>query len=84
MKAAVIIALAVSGLAVLISFIKSGHFFSALILSALQGLVALFSVDWIGGFIGVNISINPFTMALSALGGIPGVIFLLVSGIFFR
>ena len=84
MKAVVIIALSVSALAILISFIKSGHFFSSLILSAVQGLTALFAADYIGAFIGVAISINAFTLTLSSLGGIPGVIFLLISSIFFR
>ena len=73
-----------AGLAVLISMAKTGRFFSALLLTALQGIVALFSADFVGSFIGVNLSVNAFTIALSALGGIPAVIFLLICGTIFR
>ena len=73
-----------AGLAVLISMAKTGRFFSALLLTALQGIVALFSADFVGSFIGVNLSVNAFTIVLSALGGIPAVIFLLICGAVFR
>lgn len=84
MKAAIIVILSVSALAVLISLVKSKHFFVALMLTAIQGLSALFAVDYIGGFIGVNVNINPFTLALSSLGGIPGVSFLLLISIILK
>lgn len=78
------IILGLAGLIVLISMVKTGRFFSALLLTALQGIAALFAADFTGSFIGVNLSINGFTLALSALGGIPAVIFLLISGVLFR
>ena len=81
---AVYVVLGIAGLFILISMVRSGRFFSALIITALQGIIALFSADFIGSFIGVNLSVNAFTITLSALGGIPAVILLLISGVLFR
>lgn len=81
---AVYVVLGIAGLFILISMVRSGRFFSALIITALQGVTALFSADFIGSFIGVNLSVNAFTITLSALGGIPAVILLLISGALFR
>ncbi|HAQ63490.1 MAG: pro-sigmaK processing inhibitor BofA family protein [Clostridia bacterium] len=81
---AVYVVLGIAGLFILISMVRSGRFFSALIITALQGITALFSADFIGSFIGVNLSVNAFTITLSALGGIPAVILLLISGVLFR
>lgn len=81
---AVYVVLEIAGLFILISMVRSGRFFSALIITALQGVTALFSADFIGSFIGVNLSVNAFTITLSALGGIPAVILLLISGALFR
>ena len=74
---------AVAGLAIIISMIKSKKFFSALIMTALQGIIAVFAANFAGSFFGVHICVNPQTLALSALGGIPGVIFLLLMETFF-
>ena len=74
---------AVAGAAIIISMLKTKKFVPALLLSALQGVIALFAADFAGGFFGINLSINPQTLLLSAIGGIPAVIFLLISGIFF-
>ncbi len=73
----------VAGFAVIISMLRTKKFFSALILTALQGIIALFAADFAGSFFGVNLSINPQTIVLSGFGGIPAVIFLLVIDIFF-
>ena len=81
---AVYVVLGIAGLFILISMVRSCRFFSALIITALQGITALFSADFIGSFIGVNLSVNAFTITLSALGGIPAVILLLISGVLFR
>ena len=81
---AVYVVMGIAGLFILISMVRSGRFFSALIITALQGITALFSADFIGSFIGVNLSVNAFTITLSALGGIPAVILLLISGALFR
>ena len=84
MKTAVIVILCVCALAILISMLKSRHFLPVLLLTALQGLCALFCADFIADFIPVSIGINPYTLTASALGGIPGVIFILISSIFLR
>ena len=67
---------------VLITYIKSKRFFTAMILTALQGLCALFAVNFIGGFLAVHISVNIWTMGLSSVGGVSGVIMILLSDIF--
>lgn len=67
---------------VLITYIKSKRFFTAMILTALQGLCALFAVNFIGGFLAVHISVNSWTMGLSSVGGVSGVIMILLSDIF--
>lgn len=73
----------VAGAAIIISMLKTKKFIPALLLSALQGITALFAADFAGSFFGVNLSVNPQTLVLSGLGGIPAVIFLLVTDIFF-
>lgn len=60
---------------------SSKHFIKSFLLSALQGLSALFAVNFIGDFIGVHLALNWFSAAVSAAGGLPGVIFLLISDI---
>ena len=65
-----------------IAFFKSKKFFSALILTALQGICALFAVSWIGKYIPVHIPINYWTLGISSLGGVSGVIMLLLCDIF--
>ncbi|MCH5191905.1 MAG: pro-sigmaK processing inhibitor BofA family protein [Oscillospiraceae bacterium] len=67
---------------VLITYIKSKRFFTAMILTALQGLCALFAVNFIGGYLAVHIPVNGWTMGLSSVGGISGVIMILLSDIF--
>lgn len=74
----------IAGFAILISMIKTKRFLAALIFSCLQGLVALFAANFISGFADMNVSLNPYTIALSAVGGIPGVIFLLLCGVLFK
>ena len=66
--------------AVLLLFVmlKSRHFVKAVLLSAVSGLAALFAVNFIGNFIGVHIPFNWFSALSGALGGVPGMIFLLV------
>ena len=69
------------GCVILFSMIKSGSFFKSLLLSAIQGITAVFAVNLIGEFIGVHIAVNAFSGLVSAVAGLPGVIFLLVSNI---
>ena len=53
------------------------------ILSVLTGIAALFAADVISGFFDFNIPINAFTLGVSAVGGIPGVILLNIMSILF-
>ena len=47
-----------------------------MILSALTGIAALYAADLICGFFNCGLAVNVFTLGVSALGGIPGVILL--------
>lgn len=69
---------AVSAVIILFSMIKSHHFIKAILLSCIQGMAALFAVNFIGDFISVHIPMNVFSLSAGAIGGLPGVIYLLV------
>ena len=71
--------LIISAIIIVFSMIKSHHFFKSLFLSAFQGIIAVFAVNFIGDLINVHIMVNWFSIAVSAAGGLPGVIFLLVN-----
>ena len=66
---------------IFIVMIKSHHVAKAVIFSLLQGLTALFAVNFIGGFIGVHIPVNLFSLGTAAIGGVSGSIFLLITEI---
>ena len=77
--------LIVSFSAIIIAMIRSGHFFKALILTALQGVAAICAVNALGLFTGVSVSLNQYTIGTSLICGAPGVIgLLLVDTIFGR
>ncbi len=46
------------------------------LLSAISGLAAFFAADWVCSFYSPGLPVNVFTLTLSAIGGIPGVILL--------
>lgn len=54
------------------------------VLSALLGAAALAAADLMSGFFDFNIPLNAFTLAVSALGGIPGVILLNVLSVLMK
>lgn len=64
---------------IIISYFKSRVFFRSIILSSLQGVSALFAVNFIGGFTGLHLSVNLFSIIVSCISGLPGVIFLVVT-----
>ncbi|MCR4614792.1 MAG: pro-sigmaK processing inhibitor BofA family protein [Clostridiales bacterium] len=64
--------------AIVISMIRSKHFFKALILTALQGVAAICAVNVLGLFTGVSLSLNQYTIGASLICGTPGVIGLLL------
>ena len=67
---------------ILITNFKSKKFFLALMVTALQGICALFAVNFIGKYITVHIPVNIWTLGISSAGGISGVIMLLLCDIF--
>ena len=58
---------------------KSKHFFTSIFLSAFSGLGGLFAVHVLSWFTPLSLPVNLFTALVSAVGGIPGVIGLLVT-----
>lgn len=74
--------LAIYIIVIFIAYFKSKRFFTALLFTALQGICALFAVNLIGKYITIHIPINAWTIGLSSLGGVSGVILLLLCDIF--
>ena len=58
---------------------ESKHFFKSIFLSAFSGLGGLFAVHVLSWFTPLSLPVNLFTALVSAVGGIPGVIGLLVT-----
>ena len=69
---------------IVITLFRTKRFVPAAALSVLQGIAALFAVNFAGSFFGVHIAVNPFSLAVSSLGGTTGVILLLISQVLFR
>lgn len=74
----------IGSLAILFTMLKTKRFICAALLSVLQGIGALFAANFIGSFINVHISVNPFTLSVGALGGLPGVSLLWLADVLFR
>ncbi len=74
MKALILI-FAVAGISVLTYAVKKIRL-RFLFLSALSGVAAFFAADFICSFIDFQLPLNAFSLAVSAVGGIPGVILL--------
>lgn len=68
-----------SGIIILFVMLKSKRFFRSLLLSAAQGICALFAVNLLSAVTGVSVAVNPITAGICALGGTPAVILLLLS-----
>lgn len=67
---------------IFMAFFRSKRFFTALLLTALQGVCALFAVNLIGSFISVHVPVNGWTLGLSSVGGASAVIMFLLCGVF--
>lgn len=74
---------AVCGAILLLFILKKGklRFF---LLSAFSGIAALFAADLICSYFNFSIPVNPFTVLLGAVGGLPGVILLNILSVLFR
>lgn len=69
-------------LIIFISHIKSKRLLLSIFLTALQGLCSLFAVNLLGKYISVHIPVNYYTLGVSSVGGISGVILLVLCDIF--
>ena len=67
---------------IFITYIKSKRFFKAFFLTALQGICALFAVNFIGKFVTVHLPVNFWTLGISSIGGVSAVIMMLLCDIF--
>ena len=74
MNAFFIAAAVISGVCILLWAFRCPKGGRSFILSALQGLAALFAVNLSGMITGVNIALNYWTAGTAALLGLPGVI----------
>ncbi|MDR1734095.1 MAG: pro-sigmaK processing inhibitor BofA family protein [Oscillospiraceae bacterium] len=70
-----------AGLLILLAMLKSRRFVRNLILSAFSGVCGLYAVNALGMLTGSAISVNWFSLGVSAVGGVPGVIALLMAEI---
>lgn len=82
-KISLIILLSIYVLMLLIFSVKSGKTLKTLLLSALSGLAVMVAVNLTERFTGISIAVNGWTVASSALLGIPGVLGLLTVRLFF-
>ncbi len=69
-------------LVIVITMFKSKKFFTIFFLTVLQGICALFAVNLLGKYISIHLPINVWTIGVSSVGGISGVIMLLLCDIF--
>ena len=74
-------ALILSAIIILAVSLKSKKFFKSVTLSALSGLSGLFAVHVLSWFTPLTLPVNLFTVSVSAVSGIPGVIGLLITAI---
>lgn len=84
MNAFFIAAAVISGICVLLWIFKSPKGVRSFLISALQGLAALFAVNLSGMVTGVSVALNYWTAGVSAVLGLPGVISLLIMNIIFK
>jgi hypothetical protein len=65
-------------LAILVSMLRQRKLLRYLLLSAVSGVAALYAVNALGLFTGISLSVNALSLGVSAVGGAPGVISLLL------
>ncbi|MBO5935065.1 MAG: pro-sigmaK processing inhibitor BofA family protein [Clostridia bacterium] len=76
-----IVVMVACGIIILFAMIGTHRFFSSLMMTAIQGIIALFSVNFIGDFLNIHISLNWFSLIVGVLGGLPGIILLLLNNL---
>lgn len=67
---------------IFVAHIKSKRFIVSVFLTAFQGLCALFAVNLLGKYISIHIPVNYWTLGVSSVGGISGVIMMLLCEVF--
>ncbi len=74
----------ISGAILLFFVLKSPKGIRSFVLSAFQGLAALFAVNLSGIVTGVSLAVNYWTAGVSAVLGLPGVICMLMMNFIFN
>jgi len=69
----------IAGLFILIFAFKTRRPFRTIFSSALLGVSSLFIVSITGGFTGIQVAMNFFTLGTSAVLGLPGVIAIILT-----
>ena len=62
----------------LITMLRTKRFFTVIFLNILQGVCGLFAVNLLGQYISIHIPVNSWTIGVSSVGGLSGVIMLLM------
>lgn len=65
-------------LTIFITMIKTKRFFTTIFLTVLQGICGLFAVNLLGQYIAIHIPVNGWTIGVSSIGGLSGVIMMLL------
>ena len=65
-------------LTILITIFKTKRFFTTMFLTVLQGICGLFAVNLLGQYIAIHIPVNGWTIGVSSIGGLSGVIMMLL------
>lgn len=83
LKVALVAAACIAVIPIAVTAITAKRGFSALILSALQGIVAIFAVNLVGMAIGTSLAVNWYSLGAGAVLGAPGVISMLLLNVIF-
>ena len=63
---------------ILITMFRTKRFFITMFLNILQGICGLLAVNLLGQYIAVHIPVNGWTIGVSSIGGLSGVIMMLL------
>ena len=69
---------AIYSIIILMTMLRTKRFFATVFLNILQGTCGLFAVNLLGQYIAIHIPINGWTIGISSVGGLSGVIMLLL------
>ncbi len=69
---------AIYSIIILMTMLRTKRFFTTVFLNILQGACGLFAVNLLGQYIAIHIPINGWTIGVSSVGGLSGVIMLLL------